>query len=212
MELSILYSFRRCPYAMRARLALQRADIKSELREVVLRDRPEHMMEISPKGTVPVMLLQDGTLLEESLDIMDYAAEKIDSKCWKKENTSPISATFLADSLLFRRQRHQLPCSIQVQQVTDDILHACVSRTCSFNDVPAVSCPVGSQNVRAEKTVPCHAKKESESNIRPENARSQLAPDMEMEYWLGFEDVGGSMWARACACTFSIWPQTSHTF
>ena len=86
MELSILYSFRRCPYAMRARLALQRADIKSELREVVLRDRPEHMMEISPKGTVPVMLLQDGTLLEESLDIMNYAAEKIDSMCWKKEN------------------------------------------------------------------------------------------------------------------------------
>ena len=71
---------------MRARLALQRADIKSELREVVLRDRPEHMMEISPKGTVPVMLLQDGTLLEESLDIMNYAADKIDSMCWKKEN------------------------------------------------------------------------------------------------------------------------------
>ena len=70
---------------MRARLALQRADIKSELREVVLRDRPEHMMEISPKGTVPVMLLQDGTLLEESLDIMDYAADQIDSTCWKKE-------------------------------------------------------------------------------------------------------------------------------
>ncbi len=86
MELPILYSFRRCPYAMRARLALQRAEIKSELREVVLRDRPEHMMEISPKGTVPVMLLQDGTLLEESLDIMDYAAEKIDSICWKKES------------------------------------------------------------------------------------------------------------------------------
>ena len=71
---------------MRARLALQRADIKSELREVVLRDRPEHMMEISPKGTVPVMLLQDGTLLEESLDIMEYATEKIDSTCWKKES------------------------------------------------------------------------------------------------------------------------------
>ena len=43
------------------------------------------MMEISPKGAVPVMLLQDGTLLEESLDIMDYAAEKIDSKCWKRK-------------------------------------------------------------------------------------------------------------------------------
>ena len=71
---------------MRARLALQRGDIKSELREVVLRDRPDHMMEISPKGTVPVMLLQDGTLLEESLDIMDYASTKIDSVGWKKKN------------------------------------------------------------------------------------------------------------------------------
>ena len=50
---------------MRARLALQRAEIKSELREVVFMDRPEHMMEISPKGTVPVMLLQDGTLLKK---------------------------------------------------------------------------------------------------------------------------------------------------
>lgn len=86
MEYPILYSFRRCPYAMRARLALQRAEIKSELREVILRDRPEHMMEISPKGTVPVMLLQDGTLLEESLDIMDYACTKIDSLSWKKES------------------------------------------------------------------------------------------------------------------------------
>ena len=66
----ILYSFRRCPYAMRARMALLVAGIEVELREVVLRDRPEHMLEISPKGTVPVLLLQDGTVLEESMDIM----------------------------------------------------------------------------------------------------------------------------------------------
>ena len=55
MTLPILYSFRRCPYAMRARMALLVAGIQVELREVVLRDRPEHMMEISPKGTVPVL-------------------------------------------------------------------------------------------------------------------------------------------------------------
>lgn len=69
----ILYSFRRCPYAMRARMALLIGGIEVELREVVLRDRPEHMLEISPKGTVPVLLLEDGTILEESMDIMLWA-------------------------------------------------------------------------------------------------------------------------------------------
>ena len=76
MERPILYSFRRCPYAMRARMALLQAEVQVELREVVLRDRPEHMMKISPKGTVPVLLLPDGTALEESLDIMLWALDE----------------------------------------------------------------------------------------------------------------------------------------
>ena len=70
----ILYSFRRCPYAMRARMAIIRAGLVCEHREVVLRDRPDHMMEISPKGTVPVMLLPSGKVIEESLEIMQYVA------------------------------------------------------------------------------------------------------------------------------------------
>jgi glutathione S-transferase len=76
MDLPILYSFRRCPYAMRARMALLEACIQVELREVVLRDRPEHMMEISPKGTVPVLLLPDGTVIEESLEIMLWSLDE----------------------------------------------------------------------------------------------------------------------------------------
>ena len=68
----ILYSFRRCPYAMRARMSIVRETYEVELREVVLRDRPDHMMEISPKGTVPVLLLTDGTVIEESLEIMQH--------------------------------------------------------------------------------------------------------------------------------------------
>ncbi|MGB0488216.1 MAG: glutathione S-transferase N-terminal domain-containing protein [Candidatus Poseidoniaceae archaeon] len=72
MHLPILYSFRRCPYAMRARMAIVRTDFQVEHREVILRDRPAHMMEISPKGTVPVLLLPDGTVIEESLEIMEY--------------------------------------------------------------------------------------------------------------------------------------------
>jgi len=71
----ILYSFRRCPYAMRARLAIVYAQQQVELREVVLRDKPEHMLEISPKGTVPVLQLADGSVLEESFDIAQWALQ-----------------------------------------------------------------------------------------------------------------------------------------
>ncbi len=60
---------------MRARMSLLVSGIQVELREVVLRDRPEHMMEISPKGTVPVLLLEDGTVIEESLDIMLWSLD-----------------------------------------------------------------------------------------------------------------------------------------
>ena len=72
MSLPILYSFRRCPYAMRARMSIIRSGFQVEHREVHLRDRPIQMMEISPKGTVPVLLLVDGTVIEESLEIMEY--------------------------------------------------------------------------------------------------------------------------------------------
>ena len=73
MTKAILYSFRRCPYAMRARFALITCDIDYEHREILLRDKPQQMLNISPKGTVPVMQLPDGTVLEESLDIMLWA-------------------------------------------------------------------------------------------------------------------------------------------
>ena len=72
MNLPILYSFRRCPYAIRARMSIVRSGFQVEHREVVLRDRPTQMMEISPKGTVPVLLLSDGTVIEESLEIMEH--------------------------------------------------------------------------------------------------------------------------------------------
>ncbi|MGB1311466.1 MAG: glutathione S-transferase N-terminal domain-containing protein, partial [Leucothrix sp.] len=74
----ILYSFRRCPYAMRARLALLFAEQTVEHREVVLRDMPQQMIDISPKATVPVMQLADGTVIDESLDIALWALEQQD--------------------------------------------------------------------------------------------------------------------------------------
>lgn len=66
----ILYSFRRCPYAMRARLSIQSSGQQVQLREIILRDKPPSMLEASPKGTVPVLILEDGTVVDESLDIM----------------------------------------------------------------------------------------------------------------------------------------------
>ena len=76
--LPVLYSFRRCPYAMRARLALHFAQQAVEHREVVLKDMPQQMIDISPKATVPVMQLPDGTVIDESLDIALWALEQQD--------------------------------------------------------------------------------------------------------------------------------------
>lgn len=69
----ILYNFRRCPYAMRARLALLSAGITVEVREIILRAKPIHMLELSPKGTVPVLWLGGTDIVDESRDIMDWA-------------------------------------------------------------------------------------------------------------------------------------------
>ena len=71
MKYPILYSFRRCPYAMRARMALSLANIKCDLREVHLKNKPQEMLSISPKGTVPVMINELG-VIEESLDIINW--------------------------------------------------------------------------------------------------------------------------------------------
>ncbi len=71
--LPVLYSFRRCPYAIRARFALHASGIPYELREVALRDKPASMVQASPKGSVPVLILPDGQVIDESWDIMQWA-------------------------------------------------------------------------------------------------------------------------------------------
>ena len=81
-DLPILYSFRRCPYAMRARLALQASGQRCELREIVLRDKAPEFLAASPKGTVPVVVTPDGSVIEESLDVMLWALEQHDPEGW----------------------------------------------------------------------------------------------------------------------------------
>lgn len=80
--LPVLYSFRRCPYAMRARLAIAASSTLVELREVVLARKPPALLLASPKGTVPVLVLADGTVLEQSLDIMLWALRRHDPQQW----------------------------------------------------------------------------------------------------------------------------------
>lgn len=80
--LPILYSYRRCPYAMRARMALSYAGIPVEIREISLKQKPAHMLQVSPKGTVPVLVLPDGQVIEQSLEIMHWALQQHDADGW----------------------------------------------------------------------------------------------------------------------------------
>jgi glutathione S-transferase len=81
--LPILYSYRRCPYAMRARMALQYSGIKVEHREIELRNKPQSMLLASPKGTVPVLIVDD-LILDQSLEIIHWALQKSDPDNWSE--------------------------------------------------------------------------------------------------------------------------------
>ncbi len=79
---AILYSFRRCPFAMRGRMALKVSGVDLEHREILLRDKPDSMVKASPKATVPVVILKDGTVIEESLDVISWALARNDPLGW----------------------------------------------------------------------------------------------------------------------------------
>ena len=96
--LPILYSFRRCPYAMRARLAIAYARQQVELREIILKNKPPQMLTISPKGTVPVVQLPDGTVLEESRDVMLWALHLNDPDGLLEGEPSEATAALLDEN------------------------------------------------------------------------------------------------------------------
>ncbi|MEP2102754.1 MAG: glutathione S-transferase [Parasphingorhabdus sp.] len=94
----ILYSFRRCPYAMRGRMALLISETPVRLREVVLRDKPEEMIAASPKATVPVLVQDDGTVIDESLAIMHWALDRNDPAAWLNDAQAGADLITEADS------------------------------------------------------------------------------------------------------------------
>ena len=93
MALPVLYSFRRCPYAMRARLALHASGVDVEHREILLKDKPQAMLTASPKGTVPVLVLPDGRVLDESLDVAFWALGRNDPENWLAPFKSDLDAS-----------------------------------------------------------------------------------------------------------------------
>lgn len=97
MALPILYSYRRCPYAMRARMALRYAEIAVEIREISLRHKPAHMLQVSPKGTVPVLVLSDGSVIDQSLDIMRWALKVADNDGWLNADAE-LTATLISEN------------------------------------------------------------------------------------------------------------------
>ena len=96
LNLPVLYSFRRCPYAIRARMALLYASINVELREVLLREKPPSMLAISAKGTVPVLQLHDGTVLDQSCDIMHWALAQSDPQQWLRADLAEVSGDLIS--------------------------------------------------------------------------------------------------------------------
>lgn len=110
----VLYSFRRCPYAIRARLALKLCGVDYELREVDLKSKPKSMLEFSPKGTVPVFILPDGRVIDESLDIVrwvvdSYESEVLDRYDLELKDQSNIIYSSLQEDLIFHLNRYKYP-------------------------------------------------------------------------------------------------------
>lgn len=89
----VLYSFRRCPYAMRARMALLVSGTACHIREVKLSRKPEELIAASPKGTVPVLVHADGGVIEESLEIMRWSLERNDPEGWLEREDPALIET-----------------------------------------------------------------------------------------------------------------------
>ena len=102
MSLHTLYSFRRCPYAMRARMALRYSGVPVSIIEVSLKAKPADMLAASPKGTVPVLVCADGRVIEQSLEIMHWALSQNDPDIWLPADRPLIEALIEENDTRFK--------------------------------------------------------------------------------------------------------------
>lgn len=101
MNAALLYSFRRCPYAMRARLALRYSGVAVRIIEVSLKAKPAEMLALSPKGTVPVLSVE-GRVIEESLEIMQWALAQHDPDDWLLQGDPAVLALIAENDQVFK--------------------------------------------------------------------------------------------------------------
>lgn len=110
----ILYSLRRCPYAMRARLGLLQAEQTVVLRDVVMKNIPVEMLQASPKGTVPVLVFDDSSVIDESIDIMIWALNQNDPNNLLFNDQPSIHSSMLA---LIKRNDNEFRDSLDKYKV-----------------------------------------------------------------------------------------------
>ena len=101
MNEALLYSFRRCPYAMRARLALRYSGVPVRIIEVSLKAKPAEMLALSPKGTVPVLSVE-GRVIEQSLEIMQWALAQHDPDDWLLQGDPAVLALIAENDQVFK--------------------------------------------------------------------------------------------------------------
>ena len=114
--LPILYSFRRCPYAMRARWALLEAGLLVQWREIALKAKPAEMLAASPKGTVPVLVLPDGAVIEESLAVMHWALDQADPR--ERRNNGNASALIEQNDGAFKHHLDRFKYTDRLSSIT----------------------------------------------------------------------------------------------
>ena len=118
MEYPILYSFRRCPYAIRARIALRYSKISYIHREIKLSNRPKELYDISSKGTVPVLLNIDGNVIDESMDIMYFALNYKDPNNWFKTNINKQNKLIKRNDSQFKKSLDKYKYHVRFKQNT----------------------------------------------------------------------------------------------
>ena len=148
-----LYTFRRCPYAMRGRMGLSIAGVPVLVREVVLRDKPAEMLEASPKGTVPVLLTSSGDIVDESLDVMRWALAQNDPEGWLDADPDTTNELIARNDSPFKRalDRYKYPNRYSDEDLVPGAARA--SGLEMLQDLDARITAQGGQLVRAERSL-----------------------------------------------------------
>ncbi|MDA7819355.1 glutathione S-transferase N-terminal domain-containing protein [bacterium] len=133
--LPVLYSFRRCPYAMRARMAIILSSVECELREILLKNKPEEMLSLSPKGTVPVLTFGN-KVLDESMDVINWAFAKDSSKFLKYSSSeSKLSNYFVGlFDAKFKYHLDRYKYASRYERTSDDHQGECLKILLELNE------------------------------------------------------------------------------